>query len=178
MTETRTHGARVLIVTGSSSGFGRLTAQTLARQGYTVHATMRAVEDKNAAAAAALHEWAAREDLALYALELDVADDASVERAVGQILATAGRIDVVVHNAANAAVGYVGPLEGFTLEQVRAQFETNVVGILRMNRGVLPPMRGPARLRQCGGQAPRHAVARPVRGEQVGVGGPCGGVAA
>jgi NAD(P)-dependent dehydrogenase (short-subunit alcohol dehydrogenase family) len=138
MTETQTHGARVVIVTGSSSGFGRLTAQTLARQGYTVYATMRAVEDKNAAAAAALHELAAREDLALYALELDVADDASVERAVGQILATAGRIDVVVHNA---AVGYVGPLEGFTLEQVRAQFETNVVGILRMNRAVLPPMR-------------------------------------
>jgi NAD(P)-dependent dehydrogenase (short-subunit alcohol dehydrogenase family) len=138
MTRTETGAARVVIVTGSSSGFGRLTAQTLARRGYTVFATMRGVEGKNVAAAADLRKLAAREGLALQPLELDVTDDASVEHAIGQVLATAGRIDVLVNNA---AVGYVGPIEGFTPEQVRAQFETNVVGVLRVNRAVLPQMR-------------------------------------
>jgi NAD(P)-dependent dehydrogenase (short-subunit alcohol dehydrogenase family) len=137
-TVTEITGERVVIVTGSSSGFGRLTAQTLARQGYTVFATMRGVAGKNATAATALREWAAREGLALQPLELDVTDDASVERAVGHVLAAAGRIDVVVHNA---GVAYVGPIEGFTPEQVRSQFETNVVGALRVNRAVLPQMR-------------------------------------
>jgi NAD(P)-dependent dehydrogenase (short-subunit alcohol dehydrogenase family) len=111
---------------------------TLARQGYTVFATMRGVEGKNAAAATALRAWAAQESLALQPLELDVTDDASVEHTVGHVLAAAGRIDVVV---SNAAVGYIGPIEGFTPEQVRAQFETNVVGVLRVNRAVLPQMR-------------------------------------
>jgi NAD(P)-dependent dehydrogenase (short-subunit alcohol dehydrogenase family) len=126
------------MVTGSSSGFGRLTAQTLARQGYIVFATMRGIDGKNAAAATALRDLAARERLALHPLELDVTDDASVENAIAHVLAAAGRIDVVVNNA---AVGYVGPIEGFTPEQVRAQFETNVVGVLRVNRAVLPQMR-------------------------------------
>ncbi len=130
--------AGVVIVTGSSSGFGRLTAQTLARQGYIVFATMRGIDGKNAAAATALRDLAARERLALHPLELDVTDDASVENAIAHVLAAAGRIDVVVNNA---AVGYVGPIEGFTPEQVRAQFETNVVGVLRVNRAVLPQMR-------------------------------------
>jgi NAD(P)-dependent dehydrogenase (short-subunit alcohol dehydrogenase family) len=99
---------------------------------------MRGVDGKNAAAATALQQWAARERVALQPLELDVTDDASVEYAVDQILEATGRIDVVVNNA---AVGYVGPIEGFTPEQVRAQFETNVVGVLRVNRAVLPQMR-------------------------------------
>jgi NAD(P)-dependent dehydrogenase (short-subunit alcohol dehydrogenase family) len=138
MTEMEAHGAGVVIITGCSSGFGRLTAQTLARHGYTVFATMRGNAGKNAAAAAALRELAARERLALQPLELDVTDDASVEHAVSQVLAATGRIDVVVNNA---AVAYVGPIEGFTPEQVRAQFETNVLGVLRVNRAVLPQMR-------------------------------------
>lgn len=138
MAATATDGARVVIVTGCSSGFGLLTARTLARRGDTVFATMRGVDGKNAAPAADVRALAAREGLALYALELDVADDASVAHAIEQVIATAGRIDVVVNNA---AYGLVGPIEGFTLEQVRAQFETNVVGVLRVNRAVLPWMR-------------------------------------
>jgi nitrate/nitrite-specific signal transduction histidine kinase len=69
--------AGVVIVTGSSSGFGRLTAQTLARQGYIVFATMRGIDGKNAAAATALRDLAARERLALHPLELDVSEPAA-----------------------------------------------------------------------------------------------------
>ncbi len=99
---------------------------------------MRGVEGKNAAAAVALREVAAREGLALHILELDVTDEASVERAVGRVVEALGRVDVLVNNA---FVGCMGPTEGFTSEQVRDQFETNVVGVLRANRAVLPQMR-------------------------------------
>jgi len=71
-------------------------------------------------------------------LDLDVTDDASVEHAVAGALEAADHLDVVVNNA---GVMYVGPLEGFTAEQARQQFETNVIGVLRLNRAVLPHMR-------------------------------------
>jgi len=74
----------------------------------------------------------------LQTIEIDVTDDASVERAIAEIIETIGRLDVVVNNA---GVSYSGPLEAFTLEQVRQQFEANVFSVLRVNRAVLPQMR-------------------------------------
>ena len=130
--------AQTILVTGSTSGFGRLMVETLARQGYIVFAGMRAAAGKNAPAAEELRALAQRERLALQIVEIDVTDDASVERAIAVIIETAGRLDVVVNNA---GVAYSGPLEAFTLEQVRQQFETNVFSILRVNRAVLPQMR-------------------------------------
>ena len=129
---------QTILVTGSTSGFGRLTVETLARQGYRVFAGMRAAAGKNAPAAEALRALAQREALALQIVEIDVTDDASVERAIAVIIETTGRLDVVVNNA---GVSYSGPLEAFTLEQVRQQFETNVFSVLRVNRAVLPQMR-------------------------------------
>ena len=129
---------QTILVTGSTSGFGRLTVETLARQGYRVFAGMRAAAGKNAPAAEALRALAQRESLALQTIEIDVTDDASVERAIAVIIETIGRLDVVVNNA---GVSYSGPLEAFTLEQVRQQFETNVFSVLRVNRAVLPQMR-------------------------------------
>src|SRR5258707_7153847 len=129
---------QTILVTGSTSGFGRLTVETLARQGYRVFAGMRAAAGKNAPAAEALRALAQREALALQIVEMDVTDDASVERAIAEIIETIGRLDVVVNNA---GVSYSGPLEAFTLEQVRQQFETNVFSVLRVNRTVLPQMR-------------------------------------
>src|SRR5258706_11957660 len=129
---------QTILVTGSTSGFGRLTVETLARQGYRVFAGMRAAAGKNAPAAEALRALAQREALALQIVEIDVTDDASVERAIAEIIETTGRIDVVVNNA---GVSSSGPLEAFTLEQVRQQFETNVFSVLRVNRAVLPQMR-------------------------------------
>src|SRR6266852_4331166 len=130
--------AQTILVTGSTSGFGRLTVETLARQGYVVFAGMRAVAGKNASAAEELRALAQREGLALHSIEMDVTDDASVERAIAAIIVTTGRLDVVVNNA---GVSYGGPLEAFTPEQVRQQFETNVFSVLRVNRAVLPQMR-------------------------------------
>jgi len=129
---------QTILVTGSTSGFGRLTVETLARQGYRVFAGMRAAAGKNAPAAEALRGLAQQERLALQIVEIDVTDDASVERAIAVIIETTGRLDVVVNNA---GVSYIGPLEAFTLEQVRQQFETNVFSVLRVNRAALPQMR-------------------------------------
>jgi NAD(P)-dependent dehydrogenase (short-subunit alcohol dehydrogenase family) len=67
-----------------------------------------------------------------------VTDDASVKRAVDYVIQTANRLDVIVNNA---GVSYTGPIEAFTLEQVQQQFDTNVFGVIRVNRAALPQMR-------------------------------------
>src|SRR5712675_2072752 len=129
---------QTILVTGSTSGFGRLTVETLARQGYRVFAGMRAVAGKNAPAAEELRALAEREQLALHIIEIDITDDASVEQAIASLVGITGRLDVVVNNA---GVSYSGPLEAFALEQVQQQFNTNVFGVLRVNRAALPHMR-------------------------------------
>src|SRR3989442_6769401 len=118
---------------------------------------MRAAAGKNAPAAEALRALAQREALALQTIEIDVTDDASVERTIAEIIETIGRLDVVVNNA---GVSYSGPLEPSTLEQVRQQFETNVFSVLRVNRAVLPQMReqGSGLLLQIGSIAGRLAL--------------------
>jgi NADP-dependent 3-hydroxy acid dehydrogenase YdfG len=123
---------KTILITGAASGFGRDTAQTLAKAGYRVFASMRDVASRNAAAAAALNA----EGIAV--VELDVADDASVNAAVASVLAQAGRIDVLVNNAGMASAGVS---EAFTADQANVLFNTNVVGVLRVTRGVLPGMR-------------------------------------
>lgn len=130
--------AQKILITGTSSGFGRGAAEALAARGHTVFATMRGVGAKNAEAAAELRDRARKGGTALEVVELDVTDDGSVERAVAAILARSGTLDVVVHNA---GVGSWGIQETFTPEQVRALFDVNVVGPLRVNRAILPAMR-------------------------------------
>jgi len=148
---------QTLLVTGSTSGFGRLMVETLARQGHTVFAGMRDVAGKNAPAAEALRQGAEREQLALHVVDLDVTDDASVEQAIDEIVGAMGRIDAVVNNA---GISYSGPLEAFTLAQVRQQFETNVFSVVRVNRAALPQMRtqGSGLLLQIGSIAGRLAM--------------------
>jgi NAD(P)-dependent dehydrogenase (short-subunit alcohol dehydrogenase family) len=128
----------VVVITGASTGFGRLIAETLARSGQRVFATMRNVSTKNAGAARELVELAARESLWIRVAELDVTDDASVERAVGSVIDATGRIDVLVNNA---GYGVMGPAEAFSVEQARRIMDTNFLGVVRMNRAVLPHMR-------------------------------------
>src|SRR5258706_3941433 len=130
--------AHTILVTGSNSGFGRLSVETLARQGYRVFASMMAVGGRNALAAEALRALADREQLALRIVELDITDDESVEQAIASIVDSTGCLDVVVNNA---GLAFSGPLEAFTPEQVRQQFETNVFGMVRVNRAALPHMR-------------------------------------
>ncbi len=129
---------QAVLVTGSSSGIGRSIAETLAQRGHTVLATMRNVKGKNAAAAEELQRFARRHDVPLHVFEMDVTEDASVTAGVHAALGKAGRIDVVVNNA---GVMTVGLGEALTVAQMRAMFEVNVLGALRVNQAVLPHMR-------------------------------------
>ena len=85
---------QVVLITGASTGFGRLFAETLARHGHTVFATMRDPGGRNAKNASEIRSLAEKESLPLHVLELDVTDDASVEQAVRNIVEPAGRIAV------------------------------------------------------------------------------------
>lgn len=129
---------RVVLVTGASSGFGRLTAESLARAGNVVVAGMRAVDGRNETARRALEDLADREALQLGAVELDVQSLQSVEDAVDTVVRAHGRIDVLVQNAGHMAYG---PAEAFTPEQFAALYDVNVVGAQRVARAVLPHMR-------------------------------------
>ena len=138
MTKQNLPDQKVILVTGSSNGIGRLTVATLARKGHTVYASMRDANGRNAAARIELQQLAKDENLDLTVIELDVTDDTSVEKAVADIIKNAGRVDVLVNNA---GVMNIGITEGFTLEQVQRQFDVNFFGAVRMNRAVLPHMR-------------------------------------
>ena len=129
---------QVVVVTGSSTGFGRLIAETLARHGHTVFATMRDLEGRNAGNAAEIRTLAARESLPLHVLEVDVTNDASVERAVRTAVEQSGRLDVAINNAGYALAGLA---EAVTTEQAQQIMDTNFFGAVRVNRAVLPYMR-------------------------------------
>jgi NAD(P)-dependent dehydrogenase (short-subunit alcohol dehydrogenase family) len=115
---------KVALVTGASSGFGQATAALLAAQGFLVFGTSRAPA----------HNEASSVEL----LPLDVCSETSVQTCVQTILGRTGRIDLLVNNAGFAKGG---ALEENSLEEARAQFETNVFGVLRMLKAVLPVMR-------------------------------------
>jgi NAD(P)-dependent dehydrogenase (short-subunit alcohol dehydrogenase family) len=129
---------QVVLITGSSTGFGRKIAETFARRGYTVFATMRDPEGRNATNAAEIRALAERDSLPLHVLELDVTSDASVERAVQIATERAGRLDIVINNAGYAVVGLE---EAVTTEQAQQIMDTNFFGSVRVNRAVLPYMR-------------------------------------
>lgn len=128
----------VVVITGASSGFGRLSAIALARAGHVVYAGMRATESRNAAAVADLADTAARENIALNAVEMDVQDQASVDAAVARVVEEQQRIDTVVHNAGHMVFG---PSEAFTPEQLADVYDINVLSTQRVNRAVLPVLR-------------------------------------
>ena len=123
----------VALVTGCSSGIGLATALVFARQGYEVFAGARNVGGATDLAAAI-----ARDRLSARPLALDVNDDASVKQAVGEVLAKAGGIDVLVNNA---GIGGGGAIEEVPLDFARSMFETNYLGVMRMVQAVLPSMR-------------------------------------
>src|SRR3989454_6611228 len=124
--------SKTILITGASSGFGRDTAETLFRAGHAVYASMRGTQGKNREAAEALRK------LGIMTVELDVSDDASVEAGVKKVLLEAGKIDVLVNNAGIMSAGVT---EAFTAEQAKVIFDTNVIGLLRVTRAVLPSMR-------------------------------------
>ena len=129
---------QVVLITGSSTGFGRLFTETLARKGHTVFATMRDLGGRNAKNVSEIRALAEKESLPIHVLELDVTNDASVERAVNAAIAKASRVDVAINNA-----GYYlsGLEEAVTTEQAQRLMDTNFLGPVRVNRAVLPHMR-------------------------------------
>ena len=129
---------KVVLVTGASSGFGAMTVRALADAKHVVYAGMRDIGGRNAQAAEAVRRYAAEHSVTLRPIEMDVSDQASVDGAVAAVLAEAGRIEVVIHNAGHMVLG---PTEAFTPEQVAAVYDTNVLSTQRVNRAVLPAMR-------------------------------------
>ncbi len=129
---------QTILVTGSSSGFGRLTVETLARRGHTVFAAMREAEGRNASAATQLNQLAETDPGSVVVVEMDVTNDESVTAAVHRVSTRTDHLDAVVNNA---GVFTGGVLEAYTLEQIHQIFDTNVYGALRVNRAVLPGMR-------------------------------------
>src|SRR5258708_10576036 len=125
--------SKIILITGASTGFGRDTAETLARAGHIVFASMRDPHGKNRKHAEELRKQG------IEVVELDVSSDASVDRGVQEVLKRAKRIDVLVNNA---GVMSAGVTEAFTPEQAKIVFNTNVVGVLRTTRAVLATMRG------------------------------------
>ncbi|TIV49025.1 MAG: SDR family oxidoreductase, partial [Mesorhizobium sp.] len=129
---------QTILITGASSGFGAMTAKALARAGHRVYASMRDPQARGGAAAAEVERLARQENLAIRAIALDVLSEPSIEAAVETILAEAGRIDVVIHNAGHMVFG---PTEAFTPEQLAQLYDVNVLGTQRVNRAVVPGMR-------------------------------------
>lgn len=128
----------VILVTGASSGFGQATAEALAKAGHTAYASMQDVEGRNAPKVAQYAEWGKENSADLRTVELNVQSDASVDAAVKRVIADAGRLDIIVHNAGHMVFG---PLEAFTTEQLAEQYDVNVLGTHRLNRAALPHMR-------------------------------------
>jgi NAD(P)-dependent dehydrogenase (short-subunit alcohol dehydrogenase family) len=115
---------KVAVVTGISSGIGRATAGELALRGFRVFGTVRSV--------------GSAEPDGIERVVLDVRDEASIERAVAEVLARAGRIDALVNNAGGTIVGAIEETE---TRQAQELFDVNFFGAVRMTRAVLPIMR-------------------------------------
>ena len=129
---------QVIVITGASSGFGRLSANALAKAGHTVYASMRDTAGGNAAEVEKIAAFSKEQGVDLRTVELDVQSQESVDAAVAKVIADAGRIDVLIHNAGHMAFG---PAEAFTAEQFAQLYDVNVIGAQRVNRAALPHMR-------------------------------------
>jgi NADP-dependent 3-hydroxy acid dehydrogenase YdfG len=124
--------SQTLLITGASSGFGRLTAEKLAASGHKVFAGFRSVSARKQIA----DEFKARQ---IEVVELNVIDQSSVDSAVSEVLKrSGGKLDIVINNAGLAAAGIS---ESFTAEQVRNLFDVNVFGIQHVLRATLPAIR-------------------------------------
>jgi NAD(P)-dependent dehydrogenase (short-subunit alcohol dehydrogenase family) len=129
---------QVIVITGASSGFGRLSANALAKAGHTVYASMRGTTGRNAAQVADVEKFARDNSVNLRAIELDVGSQESVDAAIARVVAEQGRLDVMMHNAGHMVFG---PAEAFTPEQLAELYDINVLSTQRVNRAALPQLR-------------------------------------
>ncbi|MFQ5940074.1 MAG: SDR family oxidoreductase [Nitrososphaerales archaeon] len=124
---------KVALVTGSSSGIGYATSLMLARNGFHTYASMRQPDKSQG-----IIDLATSEGLPLQVIHLDVNDNESVKGAITKIIAERGRIDILVNNA---GYGLAGCVEDLSMEELRAQFDTNLFGIILVTQAVLPTMK-------------------------------------
>ena len=117
---------QVVLITGASSGIGKACAEHLASRGFRVFGAQRHVVGDDTRASGVEH------------LAMDVDDDASVNRAIQNLLEKAGRLDAIVNNAGFALMGSV---EDTSIVEAKAQMETNFFGVMRVCLAVLPIMR-------------------------------------
>lgn len=124
--------SQLVLITGCSSGFGLLTAVAAARAGHRVVATMRDVSRRQALDEAALHAG-----VALDVRSLDLDAHASIEACVAAVMTEYGRVDALVNNA---GFGLGGAVLDLSMDELRAQFETNLFGTVALTKAVLPGM--------------------------------------
>jgi NAD(P)-dependent dehydrogenase (short-subunit alcohol dehydrogenase family) len=124
---------KVALVTGSSSGIGYETSLALARANYFTYATMR-----NTGKAGEIQKIAKKENLNLEVIELDIDKENSIKSAVKKVLEQKGRIDVLVNNA---GYGIFGCVEDISMDELKAQFQTNFFGVVKLIQEVAPIMR-------------------------------------
>jgi NAD(P)-dependent dehydrogenase (short-subunit alcohol dehydrogenase family) len=124
---------KTAVVTGSNSGIGFETSLLLAKNGFRTYATVRNLDK-----AKAIRDISDKNKLPIHVMELDVDSDKSVEDAIDKIYDESKRIDVVVNNA---GYGLAGALEDLSMDEIKAQFETNLFGAIRVMKAVLPIMR-------------------------------------
>ena len=133
MEPTSSSNNKVAVVTGSSTGIGYETSLILARNGFLTYATMRNLDKSENIKSAATTE-----SLPIRIKQLDVTSDVSVTNALQSISSEARRIDVLVNNA---GYGLNGAFEDLGMDEIKAQYETNVFGLIRTTQAVLPIMR-------------------------------------
>jgi NAD(P)-dependent dehydrogenase (short-subunit alcohol dehydrogenase family) len=129
---------KIIIITGASSGFGRLSANALAKAGHTVYASMRDTLGRNAPQVEAAAKFAKENNVDLRTIELNVALQPSADAAIQKIVSDNGHLDVVIHNAGHMVFG---PAEAFTPEQLAELYDVNVLSTQRVNRATLPQLR-------------------------------------
>src|SRR5229473_3769694 len=124
---------KVAVVTGSSSGIGFETSLTLARNGFLTYATMM-----NLGKGATIKSVATKEGLPIRVAQLNVTEERSINDAVHSLISDVGKIDVLVNNA---GYGLNGAFEDLAMEEIKAQYETTLFGVMRVTQAVLPIMR-------------------------------------
>ncbi len=132
LNHTMENTLKTVVITGASSGFGEGAVKAFADKGYRVRGTMRGTDGRNAAKKAALEAHSPH----IAIIDLDVADDASVEAGFAQIL-NEGPVDILINNA---GIMYLGITEAFSVAQAKEQMETNYYGAIRTIQAVLPAM--------------------------------------
>jgi len=133
MASSSSSNQKVAVVTGSSTGIGYETSLILARNGFLTYATMRNLNKSES-----IESITTKENLPINIKQLDVTDDTSVKNAVDAMLSETGRIDLLVNNA---GYGLNGAFEDLAMDEIKAQYETNLFGLIRTTQAVLPIMR-------------------------------------